>query len=219
MHFFATLTCALCASLSVVSATHIQGRNALRLAQGLPPLPPRRATRTDSARRDLPSGISTPLLFDGDFETDSVSPWVYSPEARLSDDPTLRRSSSHCSLIQPVQQYATGYFTHPMSLIPLTDYTVTFYERFQKNTADNVVECIYHFHIGDNVHPDVAIWTSPAAEPSDAFIQRTIAFSTSRISSYDMYFGLICSSENTGTWLIDDVSLTMATPTDTPNRK
>ncbi|KAH8817630.1 hypothetical protein DL96DRAFT_1684581 [Flagelloscypha sp. PMI_526] len=138
MRFFATLICALGASISVVSAAHIRGRNAFRMAQGLPPLPPRRTTRTDTARRDVPSGVSTPLLFDGDFEADSGSPWVYTGNAKRSDDPTLCRASSHCGLMQPDSTPGSeSAIKYPMTLTHDTDYVMTFYEYFQKDPADN----------------------------------------------------------------------------------
>ncbi|KAH8817632.1 hypothetical protein DL96DRAFT_1684583 [Flagelloscypha sp. PMI_526] len=220
MRFFTTLACALGASVSVVSAAHTRGRNALRMAQGLPPLPPRMPTRIDTARRNLPSGISAPLLFDGDFEADSGSPWTYDYSTR-SDDPTLCHSGSHCGLIQP-GSFGGGRIEYLVTLTPKTDYTLTFYERFQKDPAkdptDNDVECFPTFAVDGGLkwepQPQGSI-----AQPSTTYTQRTAAFTSSSSGIIKMSFMSNCFTYNTGTWLIDDVSVALATPGNNPRRK
>ncbi|KAH8795227.1 hypothetical protein DL96DRAFT_1723176 [Flagelloscypha sp. PMI_526] len=217
MRFFATLICALGASISVVSAAHVRGRNALRMAQGLPPLPPRRTSRTDTARRNLPSSVSTPLLFDGDFEAESGSPWEYIHGSGRSGDSALCRSSSHCGRMTPLQAGGgVGMIQYSMSLTPQTDYTLTFYEYFQGN-QDYEDLCIPSLVIDNNF-----AWVPPYpgfTESSTGYSQHTVAFTTSSSGSFSMTFALNCYSLVMGQWFVDDVSIAVATPVTTPARK
>ncbi|KAH8797878.1 hypothetical protein DL96DRAFT_894457 [Flagelloscypha sp. PMI_526] len=217
MHIFTALACALSASTSVVSAARIHGRNAQRMAQGLPPLPPRMTTRTDTARRNLPSGVPTSLLVDGDFETESDSPWYFGINAIRSDDSTLCQSGSHCALIQPgIVPMPYGYFQYPITLTPGTDYTVTFSDYFKDDPAYDVVSCNPSLSTGD-----ITVWQpSPYTASSTTYSQQTATFTApSSDDNPSLYFTINCRYPGHPIWLVDDVTLTEALPVDAPGRK
>ncbi|KAH8795231.1 hypothetical protein DL96DRAFT_1723180 [Flagelloscypha sp. PMI_526] len=172
MRFF-TIACAIGASISAISAAHIQGQRELT---------PRVAI--------LPSGVPVSLPYDGDFEADSDSPWVYGLNGKLIEDSTLCRSSSH--LLQATRALWTGSMKYPLTLSPYTQYTAP-------APANGVVHLFLRLH---RLIP-----------------KHTVEFTTSSSGSLDLLFSLLCDSGDTGQWYIDDVTLALATPDNTPIRK
>ncbi|KAH8824379.1 hypothetical protein DL96DRAFT_206606 [Flagelloscypha sp. PMI_526] len=215
MRFFTTLACTFVASISLVSAAHIHGRNALRMAKGLPPLPPRMTTRTDTARRDVPSGVSTPLFENGGFETGSGSPWILDEGAYRIEDPKRCRSGNYCGLLTvPPALSPTGFaaITYRMSLTPRTDYTVIFYDYFIKV---DISGCTSRFTVDHNLQ-----WSSTYTQDSTAYTQHSVTFTTSSDNNHEMVFSLLCPGQDSdGYWFIDDITLALATPSGAIRRK
>ncbi|KAH8824378.1 hypothetical protein DL96DRAFT_206594 [Flagelloscypha sp. PMI_526] len=208
MRFVATLACALAASVSVASAARIQGRNAQRMARGLPPLPPRMSSRTGTARRNTPSGIPQPS-FDSSFEDDpSGSPWVYGPNTKRGEDSVSTRANtgSHFGLMQVtdgIDQHTEGQLEHPLTLVAGASYTLIFSENFQ--VTHNGGSCNNYVRVGD-----VDLWLSEmtsSATPSQ-YTLHTITF-TAPGPNPTLKFYSSCSYMNYN-WLIDDVSVTMS---------
>ncbi|KAH8795230.1 hypothetical protein DL96DRAFT_1826821 [Flagelloscypha sp. PMI_526] len=214
MRFFATLVCALGVSISVVSAAHIHGRNALRMVQGLPPLPPRRTTRTDTARRGLPSGASTSLMLDGDFEDDSSTSWIYEAPATRSSDSALCRDSSHCGLT-----YTTGRIKYTKTLSPYTNYKVTFYGYFQRDLEYTTVKCNPYVNQMDNGKIFMQWPLEGHTDTSTGYTLQTTQFMTLANGILDLYFGLTCYGGTQGQWFIDDVSVVVYTHDIAPDGK
>ncbi|KAH8824380.1 hypothetical protein DL96DRAFT_206652 [Flagelloscypha sp. PMI_526] len=212
MRFFTTLACTFVASISLVSAAHIHGRNALRMAKGLPPLPPRMTTRTDTARRDVPSGIPAPLFENGDFETRSNSPWVYSGTAISFFNSYYCHSGDSCGLMM-FDEEANGVITYPISLAPNTDYTMTFYHNFEETTE---CECTPKFSADNRVQWSGLTYNQ---QSKTGYTQQTVTFTTSSDNSHEIAFYLSCTGfMASGKWYIDDVTLGLAAPTSTPDR-
>ncbi|KAH8826457.1 hypothetical protein DL96DRAFT_1608024 [Flagelloscypha sp. PMI_526] len=169
-------------------------------------------TRTDTARRNVASGVPVPLFSDG-FEDGYDSPWAVGNALKLSDDTTRCHSGNYCGLIQPNGDWPSGAFKLPTTLTPNTDYTLTFYEYFQ---AWDTTSCYLSVNLGDFSIWDHEVFTEASTAPT----QQTVTFSTSESSDLDMYFHFGCPEDpRSGKWFVDDVALYAGTSGNTRRRK
>ncbi|KAH8797877.1 hypothetical protein DL96DRAFT_1565181 [Flagelloscypha sp. PMI_526] len=209
MRFFTTLVYALTASVLMVSAARIQGRNALRMAQGLPPLPPRMSTRTGTARRTTPSSV-LPLSFDSSFEDDSsTSPWIYgqNSERGTASDSTPANTGSHFGLMQVTDasgliDTSISWIRHPLTLITGANYALTFSEYFEVISA-NSGSCNNVVLVDGSM-----IWSGTYSSTSTQYTQHSALPFTAKGTKPTLTFTTSCKWINYR-WLIDDVSVTM----------